>query len=300
MRERPAYTWRAMGTTWRVYHDGGLEQAAADRVAAAVEADEQRWSRFRPSSELSYLNRCAGIPVEASPETVELLQACDRFTRETDGLFAPLVGAAVIAWGYAVSRDQRAPGTAVSPAPAPARHDPLVFDARRRIVEVPRGALLDLGGIAKTWSCARAAALVAELSGEPSLLVEAGGDLVAARGGHVVAIEDPRGPDHPPAAHVRIAEGDGICTSGWSRRHWTNEDGVDAHHLIDPVTGRPAPRRQATVISPEPARSEVLAKVLVLDPARLDGLPEAALVADDDGVRATPAWTAARVEPAGP
>jgi thiamine biosynthesis lipoprotein len=240
------------------------------------------------------------MAVEASAETVELLQACDRFTRETDGLFAPLVGAAVIAWGYAVSRDERQPGTAASPAPEPARRDPLVFDARRRLVEVPRGARLDLGGIAKAWSCARAAALAAALSDEPSLLLEAGGDLVAARGGHVVAIEDARGPAHPDAAFVRIAAGDGICTSGWSRRHWTNADGVDAHHLIDPRTGRPAARRQATVISPEPARSEVLAKVLVLDPARLEGLPEAALVADDDGLHATPAWAAALIDPVEP
>jgi len=289
-----------MGTTWRLYHDGGLPQAVAERVASAVEDDEQRWSRFRPSSELSYLNRCAGIPVEASAETVELLQACDRFTRETDGLFAPLVGRAVIAWGYEVSRDQRPPGTAASPPPAPARRDALVFDARRRFVEVPRGALLDLGGIAKTWSCARAAALVARLSPEPSLLVEAGGDLVAARGDHVVAIEDPRGPDHPPAAHIRLAEGACVCTSGWSRRHWTNADGVEAHHLIDPRTGEPAPRRQATVISPEPARSEVLAKVLVLDPERIGAVPEAALVADADGVRSSPAWAAAIVAPAAP
>jgi thiamine biosynthesis lipoprotein len=289
-----------MGTTWRLYHDGGLPQAAAERVAAAVEDDEQRWSRFRPSSELSYLNRCAGIPVAASPETVELLEVCDRFTRETDGLFAPLVGHAVIAWGYELSRDVRQPGTASSPSPAPARRDPLVFDARRRIVEVPRGTLLDLGGIAKTWSAARAAALVARLSPEPSLLVEAGGDLVAARGEHVVAIEDPRGPEHPAAAHIRLRESEAVCTSGWSRRHWTNADGTEAHHLIDPRTGRPAPRRQATVISGDPARSEVLAKVLVLDPARIAGLPEAALVADADGVRSSAAWAAVIVTPAAP
>jgi thiamine biosynthesis lipoprotein len=289
-----------MGTTWRLYHDGGLPQAVAERVAAAVEDDEQRWSRFRPTSELSYLNRCAGIPVEASADTVELLQTCDRFTRETDGLFAPLVGRAVIAWGYEVSRDARPPGTAASPAAAPARRDLLVYDERRRIVEVPRGALLDLGGIAKTWSCARAAALVTRLSDEPSLLLEAGGDLVAARGSHVVAIEDGRGPDHPPAAHVRLHEGEAVCTSGWSRRHWTNADGVEAHHLIDPRTGAPAPRRQATVISGEPARSEVLAKVLVIDPARLDSLAEAALVADDDGVRSSAAWAAAVVAPTAP
>jgi thiamine biosynthesis lipoprotein len=282
-----------MGTTWRLFHDGGLTGAVAQEVAAAVERDEQRWSRFRPTSELSHLNRCAGIPVEASQETVELLAVCDRFTRETDGLFAPLVGAAMIAWGYEVSKDERAPGSVASPSPEPVRRDPLVFDATRRLVEVPRGALLDLGGIAKAWSCARAAALVAELSDEPSLLVEAGGDLVAARGDHVVAIEDPRGPDHPPVAQVLLAEGHAICTSGWSRRHWTNGDGVDAHHLIDPETGSPATRRQATVLSAEPARSEVLAKVLVLRPERIAGMTEAALVADADGVRMTDAWLAA-------
>ncbi len=293
MTDRPAFAWQAMGTTWRLFHDGGLASSVADEVAAAVERDEQRWSRFRPSSELSHLNRCAGIPTTASPETVELLAVCDRFTRETDGLFAPLVGSALIAWGYEVSRDARAPGTATSPAPQPVRCDPLVFDAGRGIVEVPRGTLLDLGGIAKVWSCARAAALIGVLSDEPGLLVEAGGDLVAARGDHVVAIEDPRGPDHPPATHVVLREGEAICTSGWSRRHWTNGDGTDAHHLIDPATGRPAARRQATVISHEPARSEVFAKVLVLRPDRIATMPEAALVADADGVRTTEAWAAA-------
>ena len=288
-----------MGTTWRLFHDGGVSQAVADQVGAAVEQDEQRWSRFRPTSELSHLNRCAGIPVEASPETVELLAVCDRFTRETDGLFAPLVGSAMIAWGYEVSKDDRTPGTTASPSPEPVRRDPLVFDAKRRIVQVPRGTLLDLGGIAKAWSCARAGAVAAGLCDEPGLLLEAGGDLVAARGDHVVAIEDPRGPGHPPTTHVLLPEGHAICTSGWSRRHWTNGDGVDAHHLIDPATGRPAARRQATVLSAEPARSEVLAKVLVLRPERIAAVPEAAQVGDAGGMRVTDAWLAAVAANAG-
>ena len=90
-----------------------------------------------------------------------------------------------------------------------------------------------------------------------------------------------------------VRDGHAVCTSGWSRRHWTNGDGTDAHHLIDPATGVPAARRQATVISAEAARSEVFAKVLVLRPERIETMPEAALVADADGVRTTEAWAAA-------
>ena len=47
------------------------------------------------------------------------------------------------------------------------------------------------------------------------------------------------------------------------------------------------------MISAEPARSEVLAKVLVLRPDRIAAMSEAALVADADGVRTTAAWLAA-------
>ena len=159
---------------------------------------------------------------------VELLAACDRFTRETDGVFAPLVGGALIAWGYEVSRDERPPGTAASPA-AGARSG-ATRSCSTRSARHGRGAARraarpgrDREGVELRPSGRRS---LRELSDEPSLLVEAGGDLVAARGDHVVAIEDPRGPDHPPATHVLLREGEAVCTSGWSRRHWTNADGI--------------------------------------------------------------------------
>jgi FAD:protein FMN transferase len=293
-RIQPAFAWQAMGTTWRIFHDGDLGADVAAAVAEAVEADEQRWSRFRDSSELAYLNRCAGMPVEVSAETLAVLERCDELTAELDGVFAPLVGAAVVAWGYAVSRDERPPGVATSPAAVAVPQARLVFDAARRLVRVPAGAQLDLGGIAKTWSCVRAAGVLCDLSGEPRLLVEAGGDLVAARGSHVVAIEDPRSADAPALAHVVVAEGHGICTSGWNRRSWTNGDGVEANHLIDPSTGTPAARRQATVIAPDPVRAEVLAKVLVLQPERLAALAEPAIVVDEAGAHPNATFDAAQ------
>lgn len=280
-----------MGTTWRIYHSGVLEQATADQVAAQVESDEQRWSRFRESSELSHINRCAGIPVEVSDETLELMLEADRWQKETGGVFAPLVGEAVRAWGYTESIHDRKPGTASSPEAVPVRHDPLVFDRRRRIVLVPAGAAVDLGGIAKTWSVQRAARRVAELSADPALLVDAGGDMVAARGEHDVQVEDPRGAGHPPIAIVHLTEGQGVATSGWSRRNWTNADGREAHHIIDPDTGEPARRVQATVVSDEPVRAEVMAKVLVLRPGLVDEIPDAALVCLPDETRPSASWS---------
>ena len=47
------------------------------------------------------------------------------------------------------------------------------------------------------------------------------------------------------------------------------------------------------MLSPEPARSEVLAKVLVLRPERIETTPEAAQVGDAGGMRVTDAWLAA-------
>ena len=286
----PAWEWQAMGTTWHLYHSGTLLQSVADAVAALVEADEQRWSRFRESSELEHLNRCAGIPVEVSAETAQLLEACDRFSGETDGLFAPLVGAAVRAWGYRESIRVAAPGTETSPDPEPVPRDPLVFDRRRRIALVPRGALLDLGGIAKSWSAVRAARLATALSDDPAILVDAGGDMVAARGGHRVLVENPSGADAPPIARILLRESQGVATSGSSRRRWTNADGRAAHHLIDPVTGAPAQPGQATVVAADPVEAEILAKVLVLRPDRLTDVATAALVARDDALVTNTAW----------
>jgi thiamine biosynthesis lipoprotein len=288
--ERPAWEWKAMGTTWRLYHDGSMPQAVADEASRLVADDEERWSRFRETSELSRLNRCAGIPTQASEETVALLAEADRWTKATNGVFAPLVGDAVRAWGYRESLLEVQPGTPASPDAHPAARDELVFDRGRRIVLVPEGSLLDLGGIAKTWCATRVARLVTELCDTPEILVDAGGDMVAARGDHVVQVADPAGPHLPPILRVHVAEGRGIATSGWSKRHWTNGDGVEAHHIIDPATGQPAGRSQATVVSDEPVRAEVMAKVLILRPELADTLPDAAIVFTPVGERTSPSW----------
>ena len=292
------WEWPATGTTWRIHHSGGVESLVAGAVAGLVERDEERWSRFRPTSEVSRLSAGAGRWVRISAETAALLELAVGWYERTDGLFQPLVGRALASWGYASSLTSVRPHAPTSPGSHPVAGSLELNPARGR-ARVPAGARLDLGGIAKSYMALRAGRLAAAMCDDPALLVDAGGDLVAARGDHMVAVERP-GPARPnrpgmpmqgPVAHVILRQGHGVATSGYGRRRWRNGDDVEAHHLIDPATGCPGPRAHATVLAPDPVGADVLAKCLALRPDLIDGLDLPAMVTVGDVVRFTAAWS---------
>ena len=294
---RQVWEWPATGSTWRIHHAGGVDAAAAQRVADLVHRDEARWSRFQATSEVSRITAGAGRWVRISPETVRLLRRTVDWSVRTGGLFNPLVGRALEQWGYAGS---------LTAGPAFTRQSPrsgrvsgrLEVDRDGLRARIPAGARLDLGGIAKSYMAVRAGQLLAEMTDDPALLVDAGGDLVAVRGEHIVAVERPGDaplnlPGQPlmeAACHLRLAVGHGVATSGYGRRQWRNGDGVDAHHLIDPDTGRPGLRAHATVVARDPVQADVVAKCLVLRPHLLDALELPAMLTVDGTTRTTAAW----------
>src|SRR6185436_15090309 len=116
---RPAWEWRAMGATWRLRHTGKVEIEVVGALADAIAADERRWSRFLPRSEVSRLNRAPGVPLQVSTETLDLLLSCDRWHEQTDGAFSVMVGGALIEYGYRESQRVRPPRTSRTPRPAP-------------------------------------------------------------------------------------------------------------------------------------------------------------------------------------
>jgi thiamine biosynthesis lipoprotein len=292
-----AWEWPATGTTWRIHHGGGVTGMLAAAVAQAVERDEARWSRFRPDSEVSRVNAAGGRPQAVSADTLHVLEACITWAERTDGVFQPLVGGALVAWGY--HRSLLDADAFVASSPAPGRLDGRIeIDREHGTVRIPRGTRLDLGGIAKSWMAGRAAALLYARCDDPSVMVDAGGDLVAARGDHIVAVEAPGPVDLrvgdarslPVVAHVIVRAGQGVATSGFGRRRWRNGDGTEAHHLIDPATGAPGPATHATVVSDDPVAADVLAKVLALRPDRIESTSEAARVSVGGAVHTTRRW----------
>jgi thiamine biosynthesis lipoprotein len=125
---------------------------------------------------------------------------------------------------------------------------------------------IDLGGIGKGWCVDAAAGLL-----KPDVadfLVNAGGDLVVSGDGPngdgwTAAIEDPT--DAARTLAVLQLGTESCATSSTGRRQWI-KGGEQAHHLIDPRTGRPAAGglRSVTVIADTTMIAEVWSKALLI------------------------------------
>jgi len=270
---------------------------ALDGAEALLADLESRWSRFLPDSELSRINDHPGLPVMVSEPTFSVVsQAIDGWW-STSGRYDPSVLPALVAAGYdrpfrqldhASASD--APATAAPPAdPTPGCADVQLL-AEISAVIVPEGVALDLGGIGKGAAADRVVGSLLA-AGAAGACANVGGDVsVAGTGpdgaGWVVGID---GADGEQLEVLSLASG-GIATTSPSTRRWTRPDGADAHHLIDPATGRPASNgpRSVTVVAGSAATAEVLSKAVWLAPDLLDEVlgatGAACLVADHDGV----------------
>lgn len=284
------HTWSAMGGRARTLVVGA-PQGSAERAETIARSLEERWSRFRDDSDISLLNSAQGSPVTVARSTVDLIAAMTAAWRETDRDYDPTLLPALLATGYQHSwgdphRATRVPVTARSRRSL----DEIVIDGLTVTLAV--GTTLDPGGIGKGLAADMIAAALIE-SGAWGCLVDVGGDIrvrgqapdgVAWR----VGVEDPFDTTQHRTI-VRLRDG-GVATSSQLKRRWTEGDGQDAHHIIDPRTGRSAatPAQTVTVLAASAARAEALTKPGFVRPADeyLEWLPTrgaAGLIIDDHG-----------------
>lgn len=254
-------SFKAMGTTVELFlaaEPGPGPEAALDRAEQEFERVEALLSRFRPDSELSALNREGRL--EAGEDLLAVVELALEARERTSGRFDPTVHDALVAAGYDRTFEAVVPDGASAPAPAAGCGGSVTVDRARGTIELEPGLRLDLGGIGKGYTVDRAGVILAEAG---PALVDAGGDIVA-RGrpdslGWRVGVETADGT-------ISLALEDGaIATSGRDRRRW-RRDGEERHHLIDPVTGRPAESDllRVTVVGHTAVEAEVLAKALFL------------------------------------
>jgi len=259
----------AMGSRMQAWVNVESEPRARvlSQLPGWFESWEERFSRFRPSSELSRLNAGTGEWLSVSAEMAEVTGLALIAAAATDGLFNPLILLALQAAGYERSflEPDFAPGLGLPGVIEVPDWRTIELDMRRQQVRLPAHARLDLGGIAKGWAAQRAADRLAEYG---ACLVDAGGDMAAHgspddSGGWQVGI--PRRREWPEVLCTVTLSDAAIATSGIDHRRWTR-DGQTLHHLIDPRTAQPVANHvlTATVIAPNAIEAEAWAKATLI------------------------------------
>ena len=270
----------------------GPNERAAERATQAEEifqAVAKSCTRFDPASSLMQANSAGKKWASVSRECFDAISAAYEAHLITSGLFDPRTVETLTALGYGSTLAFEAQSIALDssslatlPKVKPTRTWKPKFDRARDAVRIGDEPI-DLGGIGKGLAV-RWSSEVLRDAGD-SVLVEAGGDVMALGGGPngdgwMISVESPLGgPD--PVAVLRLCDR-AVATSSTRIRSW-QIDGEQVHHLIDPRTRRSAQSflRAVTVVHEDPAYAEVWSKSLFIA-----GRSEIRKMSDDKGLAA--------------
>jgi thiamine biosynthesis lipoprotein len=258
-----------MGTTYSLVLYGDNR----DRLELAAEAafEEARrldrlLSHYRPSSELSEVNRFAGQrPVKLTPELFNLLAASLEYSRSSDGAFDITVGPLMKVWGFFKGSGHLPTKAEISQALKDVGYRDLLLSAGNRTVRFARpGLALDLGGLGKGYTVDRMVEILRE-NGVSQALVSAGGSSIyglgspgAESGGWPVKIRDPKNSSRT-VEELRLLNAS-LSTSGTYEKFFVAE-GRTYSHIMDPRTGYPAQGTLAvSVVAPKTIDTEAWTK----------------------------------------
>jgi len=279
----------------------GEPESDLRRAQARVREYECRFSRFLSDSDLARLNEDREERVYVSSELAALLSRGLQYAQLTGGAFDPVVLADIRDIGYDRTFDEVPSETHASASSTRRRFrwTDMQVEEDCALVSRPKGAMVDLGGLAKG---AAADAALAELAGHAGALVDLGGDIRSAGL-----------PDDAPLWFVAMDDGYGrsldtigladaaIATSSTRKPSWVN-NGTSVHHVINPRTGQPASSDvvQCSVIADTTEHAEVAAKVGLINGSyslsevqpmgRALGIRGAAWITTDHVYLATAGW----------
>jgi FAD:protein FMN transferase len=280
-------TFACFGSRCAAFVTGPGPEGSAPEAVALIRREllswHERFSRFRPDSELSLLNGDPRGRVPVSPLMASFAQAAIMAASASGGLVDATLVDQIEAAGYAHDLAQPMPlelTLKLAPPRAPAagaRSElwrQIAVDRAECVVERPPGVKLDSGGLAKGLF---ADVLAQRLAGHASFAINCAGDLAIGGSAGVRRPVKVESPFDGSTLHTFELRRGGVATSGIGRRSWLDRSGRPAHHLLDPASGRPAFTGivQVTALAPSALSAEILAKAAILS-----------------GPRAAPAWLA--------
>lgn len=275
-----------------------MPKSAAEKALAAafdeIERLEALFSVTRQGSDVEKLNRANGNAITISEETAELLSQAKGYGDLSNGAFDVTIRPLTLLWDFS-AENPTIPSTQALSQTAKAV-DYRNLTVTEKTAQLPVGAGVDLGGIAKGYIADRVREVINEQE-VSSAIIDLGGNIVACgnkRGkAFRIGIKDPR--DTAQLCAVISGQDVSAVTSGVYERGFT-VNGVRYHHLLDPKTGMPVNNglSSVTIVCKSSAKADALstacfvmgeqAATKLID--SLDGV-EALFVRTDGTIQAT-------------
>jgi FAD:protein FMN transferase len=272
-------------TAWTHQHaDEAVAKAAFDEVFDEFARLETLMSTWIPESDVSRINRAAGVQaVPVSAEVREVLATARQVSEWTGGKFDVTFGALSGLWKFDHDQDNVIPDMDVvrSRLPLIDYRAIQVNEAAGTVFLARKGISMHLGGIGKGYALDRAAGILRR-RGVRDFMVQNGGDIYVSglKDGQPwrLGIQDPRGPANRSFAELDLSDGT-FSTSGDYERAFL-KDGRRYHHILDPSTGEPARgTRSVTIVADRAVLADSLSTgVFLLGPdagmALIERLPD--------------------------
>jgi len=290
-----------MGTYVTITAERGELPEIVVRAAVAdafkeVERVDRLMSTYKPESELSEVNREAGIrPVKVDPEVLAAAGYALDVARMTDGAFDATVGPLVRLWGIGGDSPKVPTPAEIERARALVDYRQVELDRAAGTVFIrKKGMSLDLGGIAKGYASDLAVDMLKK-RGIKGGIVAVAGDLKlfgsrADGSPWKIGIQHPRNKD---AIMAKVELTDGATSTSGDYERFFIRDGVRYCHILDPKTGYPAHGLiSVTVIAKESYLADSLATGLFVlgqkkAGAFAEGHPEVEVLLVDAGGNVT-------------
>lgn len=267
-REHNVYkTERIMGSIFAItaYSADAVEcQQAVDAAFEQMRLVDKLMSTYKPDSEISQLNRLAGVDgLKVSRPVMEIIQESKRYSELTGGAFDVTVGPLIELWGFK-HKDWRFPEAAErQQVSLLVNYRNILLDEETQTVKLKlAGMKVGLGAIGKGYAVDKAIETLKQHRIKGAL-VNASGSIFALgtkadRTKWRVGIRHPRGSREQIFATVQI-ENQGVATSG-DYENFFVRDGKRYSHLLDPRTGKPVDNGMlsVTIVAPTATEADAL------------------------------------------
>ena len=231
----------AMGSVYSVVlydEDRNKMESAADEAFDEARRLDALLSNYRPESEWSKINReAAGHPVSVSKELFDLLEACVRYSRSSEGAFDITVGPLMKVWGFYR-------GTGHLPQPGEVKHalaqlgyQSLILDADKHTVAFAKSGMdLDPGGVGKGYAVDKMVEILKK-DGIQTALVSGGGSSIYGLGappdepGWKIQIKNP----YSEFQHVAdvVLKNESLSTSGSYEKFFQADGRIGVEPMMD-------------------------------------------------------------------